>query len=26
LTYADWDIKENWWKYRDEFLKGSWDE
>jgi hypothetical protein len=22
LTYADWDIKENWRKYRDEFLKG----
>jgi hypothetical protein len=22
LTYADWDIKENWLKYRDAFLKG----
>jgi len=22
LTYGDWDINENWLKYREEFLKG----
>jgi len=22
LTYGDWDINENWLKYKDEFLKG----
>ncbi len=23
LTYADWDINENWSKYKDEFLRGA---
>lgn len=22
LTYGDWDINENWLKYKEEFLKG----
>jgi hypothetical protein len=26
LTYGDWDINENWQKYRDAFLKGTEDE
>ena len=23
LTYGDWDINENWFKYKQEFLKGG---
>jgi hypothetical protein len=26
LTYGDWDINENWLKYKQEFLKGVNDE
>jgi hypothetical protein len=26
LTYGDWDINENWQKYRNAFLKGTEDE
>lgn len=26
LTYGDWDINENWMKYKEEFLKGVKDE
>ena len=26
LTYGDWDINENWLKYKEEFLKGVQDE